>query len=105
MTDQSMIERVAKAIYEYDDPWHKAWPWPNLNPEAQGGEGAAGKYRDIARATIEAMREPTMAMLHAAVDRTGAGSDMSWSNRSPQGLFETGWQAMIDAALARSAGE
>lgn len=55
--------------------------------------------RKEAAAAIKAMREPTMTMLNAAVDRTGAGRDMSWVNRSPQSLFETGHQAMIDAAL------
>jgi len=50
------VERVARAIYEEDDPWHKAWEWPNLNPEAQGGQGAVEKYRDIARAALAAMR-------------------------------------------------
>ena len=56
-------------------------------------------FRSHARAAIEAMMEPTMPMLNAAVDATGAGAGMSWSNRSPQGLFETGHRAMLSAAL------
>lgn len=95
MNDHTMIERVARAIYEEDDPWHKVWPWPDL----QEAQTEPEKYRQVAVAAIKAMREPTMTMLNAAVDATGAGSDMSWANRSPQGLFETGHQAMIDAAL------
>lgn len=51
-----VVEKVARAIYEADDPWHKAWPWPNLNPEAQGGESAVERYREIARAAIKAMQ-------------------------------------------------
>lgn len=47
MTDD-LVERVAKAIYEEDDPWAKVWPWPN--PKEVG----ADKYRDIARAAITA---------------------------------------------------
>nr|WP_167334712.1 Lar family restriction alleviation protein [Sphingomonas parapaucimobilis] len=49
------VERIAQAIYEEDDPWHKAWPWPNLNPEAQGGPSAADRYREIARAVLAAL--------------------------------------------------
>ncbi|QJR01773.1 hypothetical protein HH800_05915 [Sphingobium yanoikuyae] len=48
-----MIERVAKAIYEEDDPWHKAWPWPDLNES----QGSPEPYRRIAAAAIKAMRE------------------------------------------------
>ena len=50
------VERVAKAIYEEDDPWCRAWPWPDLNTEAQGGQGTADRYRDIARAALAAMQ-------------------------------------------------
>lgn len=50
MTDDpeaiALIEKVAKAIYEADDPWHAAWPWPNPK------DGHADKIRDIARAAI-----------------------------------------------------
>lgn len=54
-TREEDVERVARALYEEDDPWHKAWPWPNLNPEAQGGEGAAEAYRRLARAAIRSL--------------------------------------------------
>lgn len=46
-----VVERVAKAIYEEDDPWHLVWPWPNL-PENQA---SPEKYREIARAALAAM--------------------------------------------------
>lgn len=51
----NIIERVARAIYEEDDPWHKAWPWPDMNVS----QGSADVYRRIAEAAIKAMREPT----------------------------------------------
>lgn len=47
------VERVARAIYEEDDPWHPAWPWPNLNENQAGAEA----YRRYARAAITALRE------------------------------------------------
>lgn len=53
---EDAVERVAKAIYEEDDPWCKAWHWPDLNTEAQGGQGTADRYRDIARAALAAMQ-------------------------------------------------
>ena len=53
-----------------------------------------------ATAAINAMSEPTMAMLNAAVDATEAGAGMSWVNRSPQKLFQVGYQAMLANALA-----
>lgn len=43
---------------------------------------------------------PTPDMLNAAVDATDAGSGMSWSNRSPQSLFQAGYEAMLAAAPA-----
>ena len=55
-------------------------------------------YLDDADAALSALEIPTSYMLNAAVDATGAGSDMSWSNRSPQSLFEQGYSAMIRKA-------
>ena len=48
MPHDELIEAVAKAIYEEDDPWHKAWPWPDLQSDQAGVE----QYRRIARAAI-----------------------------------------------------
>jgi len=42
----ALVEAVAKAIYEADDPWHAAWPWPNPKDDI------ASKIRDIAKAAI-----------------------------------------------------
>jgi hypothetical protein len=50
-------------------------------------------WRTIQREAIEAMREPTEAMLSAAIGTNTA-------IRSP--MWRDGWRAMIDAALAES---
>ena len=70
-----MIERLAKVIYErsFEDDWQ------SLNPK--GIERAL--YLEVAHAAIEAMREPTQAML---------GPDESE-------LLKATYQSMIDAAL------
>lgn len=47
------IERVAKAIYEADDPWSEAFPWPNMGSKEQSAEN----YRRIAKAAISAMKK------------------------------------------------
>jgi hypothetical protein len=53
---EDAVERVAKAIYEADDPWHTAFPWPNLNEKQGGAEG----YRNAARAAISAASIPAV---------------------------------------------
>lgn len=55
---ESMIERVARAIYEADPAKDADWD-----------------YRIEARAAIEAMREPTDAMVDAAWDAMGESYD------------------------------
>jgi len=88
-----MIERVAKAIYEEDDPWHKAWPWPNLNES----QGSPEPYRRIAAAVIKAMREPSEAMIDRFVSRAlcvSISGEGGWSEYA-----RAQWQTMIDAAL------
>ena len=44
------VEVVARAIYEADDPWHIAFPWPNPD-----GLGMAERYREIATAVRAAL--------------------------------------------------
>lgn len=44
------VETVARAIYEADDPWHIAFPWPNPD-----GLGMAERYREIATAVRAAL--------------------------------------------------
>jgi len=60
----NMIETVAKAIYEEDDAWSAAFPWPSMPSSDQ----SADNYRRIARAAIEAMNIPTQAMCRATGD-------------------------------------
>ena len=49
-----LVEKVARAIYEADDVWHVAFPWPN--PDALG---AAENYRRIATAALAAIKDAT----------------------------------------------
>lgn len=83
MTD-SMIERVASAISKACE--HRSW-----DPET------------MARAAIEAMREPTKAMTSACndfVDDQIAGSGGTEQNPCPvYPQPDEYWRAMIDAAL------
>lgn len=76
-----MIERVARAICLADTGL----------PEGETAD-AREWYRCAARAAIEAMREPTDAMLAEGGVAMSFASHPSDANRS--------WRAMIDAALA-----
>jgi len=76
-----MVERVARAMFEDDqfdyEPKMPTWEETGVREE----------YRRKARIAIEAMREPTEAM----IDR-----GLAW----PNSFVKTGvWLAMIDAAL------
>ena len=59
----TQVERVARAIYEEDDPWHKVWPWPDLNEN----QGSPDQYRRIATAAIKAMGDAEPVGLLAAL--------------------------------------
>lgn len=76
--DNDMVERVANAIAQANmDPRSDAWDERDA-------------YMDMARAAIEAMREPTTAMFNAARPHMDSpSSNIAW------------WEAMIDAALKR----
>lgn len=103
----SMIERIARAIHDamYSDEQSGAWMSGKCPLDSVTVDGDINLIR-AATAAIQAMREPTMDMLNSAVDATGAGSGMSWANRSPQKLFDVGYKAMIDAAaIDTGAGE
>jgi hypothetical protein len=85
-----MVRRVAAAVCsnmpvkrEHQTPSGRAWvdeKWVD--------------YVDIARTTIEAMREPTEAMLCGARDWSIKKNGMGVGNDQATGC----WQAMIDAA-------
>ncbi len=88
-----MVMQIARVI-EAD-----AWTALECGNESTAYRSRRTSSMRKAKAILHTMRAPKMDMLNAAVVRTGGGSGMSWSNRSPQGLFETAWQAAIDAAL------
>ena len=46
-TGPDLTEQIARALYEADDPWHEAFPWPNPD-----GLGVAANYRRIAQAVL-----------------------------------------------------
>lgn len=79
-----MVERVARALHQHIAP---EAPWESLNPT----------HRDVAcrvaRAAIEAMREPTVAMVETGDNHTNCGG--SCSNRAGK----VAWYSMIDAVL------
>lgn len=109
MTD-SMVERVARAILarieqgwpevEAEDPVQDDY---GSSPFVSGGIEAGGyvlidgrvKPLDIARAAIEAMREPTETMIEAAHDKCGWVDFDTYREK-----YTWSWQAMIAAALA-----
>ena len=51
MDSDEMIETMARAIYEENDPWHKVWPWADL----QSDQASVDQYRRIARAALAAI--------------------------------------------------
>lgn len=85
MTD--LVERVAEAIA---DTIHHGLRWPWV-PCASSVPIEADDVRDMARAALAAMREPTEAMVVAAL-RADRGMN------SPTTIAGD-WRAMIDAAL------
>lgn len=79
----SMVERVARAIRENDD--------------ACGGERHGQYWDDLARAALEAMREPTPTMLRAAVDNDNGDV---YGETGFIGNLKIMWGSAIDAALS-----
>lgn len=71
MTRDGQVEAVAKAIYEADDPWSNAWPWPNPK------DGHQDKIRDIARAAIAAY-EATLERKCWLIEHGEHFEDISW---------------------------
>lgn len=81
MTEQTMIERVSRLIC--GKSWIAKYKTDELRSEAIDKHWP--EFIDIARATIEEIRDPTDAMLTAG-----------WKEVDVSGV----WNAMIDAALA-----
>jgi hypothetical protein len=94
MTDSmSMIERVAKAICERPP---SGYSWLTQSPSSKRF------YEAIARAAIEAMREPTEAMIALGESYMDFVLPDGFDN-TPEGRraeFKMGFQCAIDAALS-----
>ena len=91
-----MVERAAQAMYESiggGQGIYAAW----LENEESGKEN----YRRMARAAIEAMREPSDDMLRQ-VERQYDGTDSyeMWCDLGFDESTINAWQAMIDSALS-----
>ena len=101
-----MIERVAEAMWQAE--WARAGnggrrrvPWSEIAPTDQD------RYRFVARAAIEAMREPTEAMAaacwplhHPWGNNAPDPSDRPLSFEDMLADVTADWKAMIDAALS-----
>lgn len=80
-----MIERVAEAIYAMARETRDEWLIPD--------------WKMVARAAIEAMREPTSEM-------TSCSEEVHWGDSCYIcGGLKDGWQKMIDAALSSQNGK
>lgn len=85
----SKVEEVARAIFEEDGTGYPALSVPFEEQSWKVRE----RYSDLARAAIEAMREPTPGMIEA----------MNRTRMAIQGGYEVDaspWEAAIDAALS-----
>lgn len=102
MTDANeMVERVAEALF-FVGLSHNPLYGEAVQPEVLPGlrEASRPHRLSMARAAIEALREPTEAMLDAYSD--GVARDDPRGKIGPDGYdcHIGGWHAMIDAALA-----
>ncbi len=92
-----MVERAARAMALEDngvDHW-------DVMSEDGDGHGYVGKneYQMMARAAIEAMREPTQEMITAAMVQLHPSVDERGVIQQAVDGARLDWQAMIDAAL------
>lgn len=106
-----MVERVARALCIADGELPEAFH-TKAAYEAQDRDGVMltdaafplwMRYRQAARAAIEAMREPNMAMVVAlgqAIQKPGAAQGVVICD---PGLVAHAWFRMIDAALSDGA--
>lgn len=90
-----MVEKVARAICDAGQGQWRKPPYNELHTDALNNH-----WRHKARAAIEAMREPSEAMVKAGYD-----AFMAWDARTGDDLgMEIIWRAMIDAALSDTKG-
>lgn len=103
-----MIEKLARAIWDVEDPTsgdplgvllHSYNPFVDESGQA-GIEQAKSIARAAARACLEALREPSEAMLDAAFT---AVHPLDQGLIGPSEEYTAVWQAMIDVALERKA--
>jgi hypothetical protein len=91
MREETMVERVARAIHAaFNDSGAADYTYAWDDPLA-----GRDHFRLLARAAIEAMREPTATMIDAAYDRHGA---------LPRSAYAYDYNLMIDAALSEPQG-
>jgi hypothetical protein len=79
-----MVELVARAMAEKQRGWDV---WDEISDDSDTDYIGKNEFRDLARAAIEAMREPTEMMMDA-----GHGEILEQSTLPV-------WQAMVDEAL------
>jgi len=101
VTDQpEMIERVAREMAIQGD-WH-AWDTAKDHCDTPSGntpEDERDHWRDLARAAIAAMREPTNLVLDCLAN-TSATVDINWTpEHKRRVLARAQWNHAIDAAL------
>lgn len=88
MKTSGMVERVARALHTVDDARSR----PDLAVEWEACLPVYQKMKlEEARAAIDAMREPTEAMMDA--------SNREWDGRMSY-RSSGAWRAMVDAALS-----
>ena len=93
-----MVERVARALFAYDIEHHSMQITGARTWEAHEKRHPA--YRGLARAAIEAMRDPTPAMEDAPqMELDDESGLLEWPGPNAT------WFAMIDAALKPEGGE
>ena len=95
MRETTMVDRVARALYAESD-WALS--------DKRGGHVGWKDFRDDARAAIQAMREPSDAMLRAGFRNNrhvnSAPCDRATCIGAVTMPADQAWRAMIDAALA-----
>lgn len=82
-----MVERVARAIFHSNFPENE---YENFDEDSQN------KYLESAKAAIEAMREPTEAM----INRTNPAKEMAqWQIDEYKSIITDSYKSMINVAL------
>lgn len=99
-----MVERVKVALIDADVKWY-AERHPSVPEQEIRDWTDDDNYRAIARAAIEAMREPTDEMVDVGQDAFAEGINMVAGHPEPsdEASYQT-YIAMIDAALSEVEG-